>query len=96
MGRPIRKRQATTRTAAIGAVVTELRLKKGLGYQAVADRVGIDYDYLQKLEMGKAPNPTIGVLQALADFHRIKLSRLIAMAEDKYARRKRPKNKLAP
>ena len=54
----------------------------------VAERAGIDSDYLQKLEMGKAPNPTIGVLQALADFHRIKLSRLIAMAEAKYARRK--------
>jgi transcriptional regulator with XRE-family HTH domain len=90
MGRPIRKRQATTRSASIGAVVTELRLKKGASYQDVADKVGTSDRYMHDVETGKA-NPTIGVLQAVADFHGMKLSRLIAMAEAKYARRKRLK-----
>lgn len=90
MGRPIRKRQATTRSASIGAVVTELRLKKGVSYQQVAEKTGTSDRYMQRVETGKA-NPTIEVLQAVADYHKIRLSRLIAMAEAKYARRKRVK-----
>lgn len=95
MGRPIRKRQATTRSASIGAVVTELRLKKGLPYQEVAEKVGCTDRYMHDIETGKA-NPTIGILQAVADFYHVKFSRLIALAETKYSRRKRPKKKTAP
>jgi transcriptional regulator with XRE-family HTH domain len=90
MGRPISKRQATTRSAAIGAVVTELRLKKGASYQAVSERVGCADRYMHDIETGRA-NPTIAILQAISDYHKIRLSSLIRMAEDRYAsaRRKR-------
>jgi transcriptional regulator with XRE-family HTH domain len=88
MGRPIRKRQATTRSASIGAVLTELRLKRGVGYQEVSEKVGCSDRYLHDVETGKA-NPTIDILQALADYHKVKLSRLIGMAEAKYEKARR-------
>jgi len=93
MGRPIERRHATTRAGALGAVVTELRLKKvNLGYKEAAEKMGIDDSYLQRLEAGKA-NPTMDILQAVADFYKVRLSRIIAMAEARYAsaRRKRAK-----
>src|SRR5881394_2050719 len=42
MGRPVAplKRKTDTREAAFGAVITELRVKKGLGYEDVAHKVG--------------------------------------------------------
>jgi len=93
MGRPIERWHATTYARAIGAVFTELRLKKrGLGYKEAAEKMGIDDSYLQRLEAGKA-NLTLDILQAVADFYKVRLSRIIAMAEARYAsaRRKRAK-----
>jgi transcriptional regulator with XRE-family HTH domain len=91
MGRPIRKRQATTRAEALGSVITDLRLEKGLSGQDVAEKVGTNHGHMTEVELGAA-NPTFSLLQAIADFHRIRLSRLIGMAEDKYARRPRTKS----
>ena len=70
--------------------MTELRLKKGVSYQEVAHKAGTSDRYMHRIETGDA-NPSMAVLQAVADYHKIRLSRLIAMAEAKYARRKRPK-----
>ena len=82
------KRKASTPLEALGAVITELRVKRGLSYQDVAERVGCDDSYLNKVEHGRK-NPTVKLLQAIADFHRVRLSSLFKMAEDRYARRKR-------
>jgi len=87
MGRPV-KRRADTREQALGTVITELRLKKGLTGQAVAERVGVNESHMNEIENGKQ-NPTYRVLQAIADLHRIKLSQLIALAEKKYEKRRR-------
>jgi transcriptional regulator with XRE-family HTH domain len=87
MGRPP-KRKADTREQALGAVITELRLKKGLSGQAVAEKVGVNESHMNEIETGKQ-NPTYRVLQAIADLHKIRLSKLIWMAEEKYNRRKR-------
>jgi transcriptional regulator with XRE-family HTH domain len=83
MGRPISKRKADTRERALGAVITELRLKKELTAQDVAEKVGCNDGHMNEIETGKQ-NPTFKVLQAIADFHGIKLSKLFAMAEKKY------------
>ena len=88
MGRPIGKSKADTRERALGAVVTELRLKKGLTAQDVAEKVGCNDGHMNEIETGKQ-NPTFRVLQAIADFHKMRLSRLLAIAEDKYSRRPR-------
>ena len=84
MGRPL-KRKAETRLQAIGAVITELRLKRGLTGQDVAHKVGCNESHMYEIEMGKQ-NPTYKVLQAIADLHDVKLSKLFALAEKKHER----------
>lgn len=90
MGRPVAplKREANTREAALGAVITELRVKKGLGYEEVAHKVGCNPGYMSDIERGKK-NPTMKIVQAIADVHDISLSKMIAMAERKYERGRR-------
>jgi transcriptional regulator with XRE-family HTH domain len=87
MGRPV-KRKAETREQALGAVITELRLKKGLTGLVVSEKVGVNESHTNEIENGKQ-NPTYKVLQAIADLHGIKLSKLFAMAEKKYERGRR-------
>lgn len=87
MGRPV-KRKAETRQQALGAVITELRLKKGMIGLDVAEKVGVNESHMNEIENGKQ-NPTYKVLQAIADLHGIKLSKLFAMAERKYDRNRR-------
>jgi transcriptional regulator with XRE-family HTH domain len=87
MGRPL-KRTAETREKAIGAVITELRVKKGLTGQDVAHKVGCNEGHMYEIERGQQ-NPTYRVLQAIADLHEIKLSKLFALAERKYERTRR-------
>lgn len=84
------KRNSNTPEEALGAVITELRLARGWGYQHVAHKVGCNEGYMNNIEHGKQ-NPTFGVLRAIADFHGIKLSRLIAMGERRYERGSRAK-----
>ena len=87
MGRPIKplKRRCDTPERALGAVITDLRVERGWGYQYVADRVGCHDSYMLRLEHG-TENPTFEVLQAIADVHKIKLSLIIARAERKHER----------
>ena len=87
MGRPL-KRTAETREKAIGAVITELRVKKGLTGQDVAHKVGCNEGHMYEIERGQQ-NPTYRVLQAIADLHGIQLSKLFALAEKKYERSRR-------
>jgi transcriptional regulator with XRE-family HTH domain len=87
MGRPL-KRKAETREQAIGAVITELRVKKGLTGQDVAHKVGCNEGHMYEIERGQQ-NPTYRVLQAIADLHDIKLSKVLALAEKKYEQRRR-------
>ena len=68
MGRPL-KRTAETREKAIGAVITELRVKKGLTGQDVAHKVGCNEGHMYEIERGQQ-NPTYRVLQAIADLAR--------------------------
>jgi transcriptional regulator with XRE-family HTH domain len=87
MGRPP-KRKADTREQALGTVITELRLKKGLSGQVVAEKVGVNESHMNEIENGKQ-NPTYKVLQAIADLHKIRLSKMLWMAEEKYRKGKR-------
>lgn len=90
MGRPVAqlKRKTDTREAAFGAVITELRVKKGWGYEEVAHKVGCNPGYMSDIERGQK-NPSLRIVQAIADFHGIKLSKLFALAEKKYERGRR-------
>jgi transcriptional regulator with XRE-family HTH domain len=90
VGRPVSSklaRKADTTDEALGAVITELRVKKGWGYEDVAHKVGCSPSYMNGIEHGKH-NPTLKILQAIADVHHIKMSRLFALAESKHSRRR--------
>jgi len=80
-------RKSATTGAALGAVITELRVKKGWGYEDVAHRVGCSPSYMNGIEHGKH-NPTLKLLQAIADVLGIEMSTLFLLAERKYARRR--------
>jgi transcriptional regulator with XRE-family HTH domain len=87
MGRPVSslKRAYRTPAEALGAVVTELRTRKGWGYEEVAHRVGCSPGYMNGIEHGKH-NPSLSVLQAIADTHHIDLSKLFSLVERKRRR----------
>lgn len=77
------KRKYDTPMQALGAVLTELRLEKRWSYHKVSSELDCDPSYMNGIEHG-THNPTFEMLQAIADLHKIKLSRLIARAERKY------------
>lgn len=98
MGRPISsklKRSSDTPEQALGAVMTELRVKRGWGYEHVAHKVGCSDPYMNDIEHGKR-NPTFRMLQAIAHLHGLKLSQLLALGERKYERSRRKKKPRAP
>jgi len=69
MPRPIgipHRRESYNIRAALGAVVTTLRIKKGLSQAALAERLGYTTSYISKLERG-GMNPTLRTLFDLAD-----------------------------
>ena len=82
------KRKTDTREAAFGAVITELRVKRGLGYEEIAHKVGCNPGYMSDIERGRK-NPSMKIIQAIADVHHVKLSKLFALAEKKYERSRR-------
>lgn len=79
------ERECDTPERALGAVITRLRTRRGWGYEHVAHRVGCSPGYMNDIEHGKR-NPTFRVLQAIADLHGLKLSRLLALGERKHER----------
>jgi transcriptional regulator with XRE-family HTH domain len=60
------RRQTDTIEKALGATVTELRIKKGVSQAALADKLGYSVSYISKLERGQM-NPTLRTLFDLAD-----------------------------
>lgn len=61
----------------------ELRKSKGLTQEALAQRAGVDYKYLQKLEGSKPSSPTLSTLNKLAKGLQITLVELLqSLTED--------------
>jgi transcriptional regulator with XRE-family HTH domain len=60
------RRQTDTIEKALGATVTELRIRKGVSQAALADKLGYSISYISKLERGQM-NPTLRTLFDLAD-----------------------------
>jgi transcriptional regulator with XRE-family HTH domain len=76
-------RNYRTPSEALGAVITGLRLEKGWSDHKVSSDVDCDPAYMNAIEHGTR-NPTFGLLQAIADVHKVKLSQLIAHAERRH------------
>ncbi len=77
------KRKCDNRKEALGAVITELRLQKRLSYHDVCSEIDCAPSYMNGIEHGRQ-NPALEILQAIADFHKVKLSLIIARAERKH------------
>jgi transcriptional regulator with XRE-family HTH domain len=60
------RRQSDTIEEALGAAVTELRIRRGVSQAALADKLGYSISYISKLERGQM-NPTLRTLFDLAD-----------------------------
>jgi transcriptional regulator with XRE-family HTH domain len=97
MGRPISPLQRKTNTPeeALGAVITDLRIKRKLSYQEVAAIAGCSDSHMNKIEHG-TENPTLKTLRSIADFHRIKLSKMFSLAERKHDRSQAAKKGAKP
>lgn len=62
-----------------GKAVKELRLKKGLSQQQLADACGLDISYVGQIERGQR-NPTLGVMQGMASVLDVRLSEVLKRA----------------
>jgi transcriptional regulator with XRE-family HTH domain len=61
----------------LGALITELRLKKGESLQKVADAVGVSKAHVWELEKGRAQNPSMGLVTRLADHFGVSVAALV-------------------
>ena len=63
-----------------GDSLRELRKEKGLSQKDLAERVGIDFTYLSKIETGNAAPPAEDTIRKLADVLRADADKLILLA----------------
>ncbi len=61
----------------IGKKLKELRKKKGITQERLAELAGIDYKYLQKIEGKNPPNIKIETLERLVKTFNISISKLL-------------------
>jgi len=64
----------------LGRAIRQIRLKRHLTQQEVADRCGLDIGYVGGIERGQR-NPTIGVIHSLATILRVRASELLRRAK---------------
>lgn len=62
---------------ALGARLTQLRLKRNVSLQTVADAVGVSKAHIWELEKGRADNPTLTLLTSLADYFDVTVAFLV-------------------
>jgi transcriptional regulator with XRE-family HTH domain len=60
----------------LGKRVRELRKKRGLTQEQLAEKANVDVKYLGNIERGKE-NPTIGILEKLAEALSVKLHQIL-------------------
>lgn len=67
----------------LGARITKLRLKANQSLQDVADAVGVSKAHIWELEKGRADNPSMGLVERLADHFKVSVAFLVG--EDRSA-----------
>ena len=63
-----------------GRAVRELRLKRDMTQQELADTCGLDISYIGGIERGQR-NPTLGVMHGVASVLKVELSDLLKKAK---------------
>lgn len=61
----------------IGARITRLRLDKGHSLQEVADAAGVSKAHIWELEKGRTENPSMKLLEGLADHFGVSVAFLV-------------------
>ena len=61
--------------------LTELRIAKDVSLQVVADAADVSKAHIWELEKGRADNPTMTLLKALANFYGVSVSYLVGEGE---------------
>lgn len=61
----------------LGAKIAALRLKKDESLQKVADAVGVSKAHIFQLEKGRADNPSMALVERLADHFSVTVSYLV-------------------
>lgn len=62
----------------LGARIAELRRQKKESLQNVADAVGVTKTHIWELEKGRTSNPSMQVIQRLADHFKVSIASLVA------------------
>ena len=65
----------------IGARLKRLRLETGASLQYVADAIKVSKSHIWDLETGKSKNPTLNILNKLADHYRVTVTDLVGEEE---------------
>lgn len=87
---------------ALGARITALRLKKGESLQDVATAVGVSKAHIWDLEKGRADNPSMALVERLADHFGVSIASLVGEeieapdADSQLSRMFRQATKLTP
>jgi len=66
----------------LGARLTQLRLKRSVSLQIVADAVGVSKAHIWELEKGRTVNPTLALITGLADYFAVTVSYLVGEDPD--------------
>ena len=66
----------------LGARLKELRIKKNKSLQDVADAVGASKAHIWEIERGNSKNPTMELLNKLADYFSVTVSYLVGEDPD--------------
>jgi len=80
------KRESKTYRQALGAVVTQLRTGRTWSQETLAEKTGYSTTYVSGLEHGHR-NPSLEMIQAIAQALGLRPSQLLAQAERKQAKR---------
>jgi transcriptional regulator with XRE-family HTH domain len=88
------RRQIDTIEKALGAIITELRIRNGVSQAGLAGKLGYSTSYISKLERGQM-NPTLRTLFDLADSLGIEPDALVKRMKRNFNKeRSRSKKKL--
>ncbi len=77
------KRQTKTLGAALGTVITRLRVEKQWSQRRLAEKSGYESSSISRIERGRA-NPTMALIIVMADVFGLRPSQLLARAERLY------------
>jgi len=80
------KRESKTYRQALGAAVTRLRTARKWSQQELADKTGYSTVYVNGLELGNR-NPSLEMIQAVAQVFGLRPSQLLARAERRQSKR---------